>query len=71
MKIEILFDLPVSPNMAAANANETCSYPFSAILANGDIACIYRRGKEKHKGHRQHTGAVGPQGVGGAGGGSE
>lgn len=48
MKIEILFDLPVSPNMAAANANETCSYPFSAILANGDIACIYRRGKEKH-----------------------
>ena len=48
MRIQIPHDVAVSKNLRAGNADVTCAYPMSVVLANGDMACVYRRGKEKH-----------------------
>jgi hypothetical protein len=48
MQIEILFDVPVSPNLAANNSQVVCAYPLSARLADGSVICTYRQGVSKH-----------------------
>ncbi len=48
MQVEILFDVAVSPNLAAGERAVTCAFPLSASLADGAVACIYRQGATKH-----------------------
>ena len=48
MEVEILFDVAVSPNLAAGNRAVTCAFPLSARLADGAVVCIYRQGTTKH-----------------------
>ena len=48
MQIEILFDVAVSPNLAAANPQSSCAFPLSARLADGTAVCVYRQGTTKH-----------------------
>lgn len=48
MKIELLSDSSVSPNLNTRDAGVTCSYSLSTVLDNGDVACVYRRGTSKH-----------------------
>ena len=56
MKIELLYDGPVSPNFATGDGKArakrdqqvTCAYPLSTKLANGTVACVYRQGATKH-----------------------
>src|SRR5438132_5875955 len=47
MKIKILNDVAVSPNLGAGE-RRSCSSPMTCRLQNGDILCVYRRGREKH-----------------------
>ena len=48
MKIEILFDNPVSENLVEKNTRIACAYPQSVVLDNGDIVCLYRQATSKH-----------------------
>lgn len=48
MSIQILHDVAVSPNLAGQETHVTCSYAQTALLADGSIACLYRRGTTKH-----------------------
>ena len=48
MRVDILSDVPVSPNLACANSASCCAYPFPALLADGSVACLYRKGTTKH-----------------------
>ena len=48
MNIEVLHDLPLSPNLAANDLNTVCDFPSSTILDGGHIVVIYRRGTAKH-----------------------
>lgn len=48
MQIQTLFDVPVSPNLAAGNSQVTCAFPLSARLADGSVICTYRQGLTKH-----------------------
>ena len=48
MKIDILYDAPVSGNLLIGDAGETCAYCFAWLLDNGHVAGMYRRGAEKH-----------------------
>ena len=48
MRIEILSDRPVSPNLAAGDNSVACAYPVSTVLTNGTVVCVYRRGMTKH-----------------------
>lgn len=48
MQIQLLFDVPVSPNLAASNSQVTCAFPLSARLADGSVICTYRQGLTKH-----------------------
>ena len=48
MQIEILSDRPVSRNYLQGNGSLACAYPSSTVLADGDIACVYRQGATKH-----------------------
>ena len=48
MKIEVISDLPVSPNLAAGNAGLVCAYPLTTVLADGSVAVVYRQGESKH-----------------------
>lgn len=54
MKVKITADCPVSPNFAGGDAAIACAYPLTALLADGAIATIYRRGESKHS----HDGAL-------------
>jgi len=47
VEIELIQDVEVSPNVRD-KADVACAYPITQVLDNGDIACLYRRGKEKH-----------------------
>jgi hypothetical protein len=47
MKIEILSDEPVSPNLHDAS-NSCCAFVQSATDQNGRVFCVYRRGSAKH-----------------------
>ena len=48
MSVEVLSDQPVSRNLAAGRTGVACSYPQATVLANGDVACLYRQGTTKH-----------------------
>jgi len=48
MHVEIIGDYPVSPNLAAGDKGSAAAFPQSAVLADGQIACVYRRGATKH-----------------------
>lgn len=48
MQLQLLFDVAVSPNLAAGNQQMTCAFPLSARLADGSIICAYRQGITKH-----------------------
>ena len=47
MKIEILSDEPVSPNLHDAG-NSCCAFVQSATHQDGRVFCVYRRGSAKH-----------------------
>ncbi len=48
LKIEILHDVAVSPNLAAHARDVTTFCPTVCVLSDGSIVCTYRHGKEKH-----------------------
>jgi hypothetical protein len=48
VNIDILDDVAVSPNLDEGAQNDVCVYPLPCRLDNGDLLCVYRRGKEKH-----------------------
>ncbi len=48
MNVNILDDVAVSPNLDEDAQNDVCVYPLPCRLNNGDLLCVYRRGKEKH-----------------------
>ena len=48
MRLEILTDQAVSPNLAASDPATTCAYPLTALLKDGAIATVYRQGETKH-----------------------
>jgi len=48
MKITILSDEPMSPNLAARDPGTACAYVQTTTTANGDLYCLYRRGSTKH-----------------------
>jgi len=48
MRVTILFDQAVSPNLSARESEKTCAYPLSTSLRNGSICCAYRQGSSKH-----------------------
>lgn len=48
MQLQILFDQPVSPNLAAGDRQTVCAFPLSARLADGSVICTYRQGVTKH-----------------------
>ena len=47
-RVSVLHDGAVSPNLAAAGTHECCAFAQSARLADGRLACTYRRGETKH-----------------------
>jgi len=47
MRATIFQDGPVSPRESGGEPR-ACAFPATCCLANGDIVCVYRRGKEKH-----------------------
>lgn len=47
MNVKILNDVAVSPKLAAGE-RRSCASPMTCRLGNGDILCVYRRGREKH-----------------------
>lgn len=48
MHLELLFDVAVSPNLAAGDKQITCAFPLSARLADASVICTYRQGVTKH-----------------------
>lgn len=48
MNLDILFDVPVSPNRAAGVPGQVCAYPLTSVLQDGTVATVYRRGATKH-----------------------
>ena len=54
MRVEILSDNPISPNLIAADSSIKCAFPLSTVLNDGSVCCIYRQGTEKHS----HDGVV-------------
>lgn len=48
MRVEIVGDVAVSPNLAAGDGGACCAYPLTAALGDGAIATVYRRGTSKH-----------------------
>ena len=48
MQLQLLFDVAVSPNLAAGDKQITCAFPLSARLADGSVICTYRQGVTKH-----------------------
>ena len=48
MRVEILSDEPISPNLISGNSGVACAFPLSTMLNDGSVCCIYRQGAEKH-----------------------
>ena len=48
MKIEILSDVPVSPNLESGDLSIACAYPLTARLPGNTLTCVYRQGANKH-----------------------
>ena len=48
MHIEILHDVPVSPNYGRKEKTLTCSYPLTTVRQDGTVVCVYRQGAKKH-----------------------
>lgn len=48
MKIEVLFDVAVSPNLQSGDRAATCAYAFATLLPSGEVVCVCRRGATKH-----------------------
>ena len=48
MKIEIIHDVPVSPNFANRDAALVSAYPASTVTRADDLLCVYRNGTAKH-----------------------
>ncbi len=53
MRVQILSDTAVSPNLAAGDAGTTCAFPLTAPLNDGSICCLYRQGSGKHSADSQ------------------
>ncbi len=48
MKVRIVDDIAVTPNLAGGESSLTCFSPASWRLLNGDCILVYRQGREKH-----------------------
>ena len=48
MQFDIIFDVAVSPNLAAANRGVTCGFPLSARLGVSSVISSYRQGATKN-----------------------
>ncbi len=48
MKMTVIQDIAVSPNLHKGTQSPLCAYPMSCQLSNRELLCIYRQGKEKH-----------------------
>jgi hypothetical protein len=48
MRVEVLSDQAVSPNLAAGAKGVACAFPQATVLADGRLAVVYRRGETKH-----------------------
>jgi len=48
MRVRILSDEAVSPNLARGDAATACAFVQMTRSADGDILCLYRRGSAKH-----------------------
>ena len=47
-QLEILDDVPVSPNLRDGARDVTCFCPTTCLLGDGSVVCSYRSGREKH-----------------------
>lgn len=47
-KVSVIFDVPVSPNLARKDSKEACAFVQSTRLPDGAVFCAYRRGSGKH-----------------------
>jgi hypothetical protein len=48
MKVEIIYDVAVSPNLANRDGASVCVYPASTVTRSGHLLCVYRQGTAKH-----------------------
>ena len=48
MRVSIVLDLPVSPNLPAHDASRVCDFPSLAVLNDGRLLIVYRQGSAKH-----------------------
>ena len=48
MKLTVLGDTAVSPNLAAGDHSSVCAYPVAARSADGTVRVLYRQGLDKH-----------------------
>ena len=48
MRVEILSDQAATPNLEAGAKGVACAFPQAAVLADGRLAIVYRRGETKH-----------------------
>lgn len=48
MKIEIISDVPVSPNFDRGDSSTACAFVQTTRTPDGDIFCLYRSGATKH-----------------------
>ncbi len=48
LKVEIVQDAAVSPNLARGDAASVCVYPVSTRTQRGELLCVYRQGSAKH-----------------------
>ena len=48
MKLNLLSDVAVSPNLNDSTQPPTCSYPFTTVMNDGTVVMVYRGGAEKH-----------------------
>ena len=48
MKVEVLHDIAVTPNLAQKNTNQACAYAMIDRLKDGQVFCAYRCGTTKH-----------------------
>ena len=48
MKVKVISDVAVSPNLSEAVGPRTCAYPLTTVMSDGALVCAYRGGQEKH-----------------------
>lgn len=48
MRLTVLGDAAVSPNLAAGDRTSVCAFPVATRLADGTVLALYRQGLDKH-----------------------